>query len=123
MLSYPRSPSEEVRGQRRTDTTWQQARKVERTCIVLLEAELDIALGFLRLADAEIKGGNATHADELIDKAGAAYKRLLNGLTTVSLEFEEERRSLHEGVRKLQDSICAAMRNMSYITLAKRTNS
>lgn len=104
MLSYRPSPSEEVRGQR------QQARKVERTCIVLLEAELDIALGFLRLAEAETRGGNAAHADELINKAGAAYKRLLGGLTTVSLDFQEERQMLQEGIRKLQDSIRAAMR-------------
>jgi len=79
--------------------------QIERTCIVLLQSELDIAFGFLRLADVEIGSGNTAHADELIAKANNSYKAVLDGLRTVPLEFEEERLTLREGVRMLQDAI------------------
>ena len=84
--------------------------RIERTCIVLLQSELDIAFGFLRLADVETGSGNTAHADELIAKASSSYKAVLNGLATVSLEFEEERLLLREGVRMLQDAILALAR-------------
>jgi hypothetical protein len=85
--------------------------QLERTCVVLLESELDIAFGFLRLADVETEsGGNAAHADELIAKASNSYKAVLDGLATVPLEFEEERQVLREGVRMLQDAIRAVAR-------------
>ena len=84
--------------------------QIERTCIVLLQSELDIAFGFLRLADVETGSGNATHADELIAKASTSYKAVLDGLASVSLEFEEERQLLREGVRMLQDAIRAVAR-------------
>jgi hypothetical protein len=84
--------------------------QLERTCVVLLEAELDIDFGFLRLADAETGSGNAAHADELIAKASNSYKAVLDGLATVPLEFEEERQLLREGVRMLQDAIRAVAR-------------
>ena len=85
--------------------------QVERTCIVLLQSELDIAFGFLRLADVETESGDATHADELIAKASSSYKMVLEGLATVPLEFEEERQLLREGVRMLQDAIRAVARH------------
>jgi hypothetical protein len=88
----------------------QRGGQVERTCIVLLQSELDIAFGFLRLANAEAGSGNAAHADELIARAGDSYKAVLNGLATVSLEFEEERLVLREKVRLLQDAIYAVAR-------------
>ena len=84
--------------------------RLERTCVVLLQAELDIAFGFLRLADAETGCGNAAHTDELIAKASSSYKTVLNGLPNVPLEFEEERQALREGVRMLQDAIRAVAR-------------
>lgn len=84
--------------------------QLERTCMVLLQSELDIAFGFLRLADAETGCGNAAHVDELIAKASSSFKAVLNGLPNVPLEFEEERRSLREGVRMLQDAIRAVAR-------------
>ena len=89
---------------------FQRATQVERTCIVLLESELDIALGFLRLAEVETDSGNAAHADELIGKANNSYKAVLNGLATVPLEFEGERQFLREGIRSLQDTIRAIAR-------------
>ena len=84
--------------------------RLERTCVVLLEAELDIAFGFLRLVDAETGCRNTAHADELIAKANSSYKTVLNGLVAVPLEFEEERQVLREGVRMLQDAIRAVAR-------------
>ena len=84
--------------------------QVERTCMVLLQSELDIAFGFLRLAHVEIQSGIAAHADELIAKASSSYKAILDGLATVPLEFEEERQLLREGVRMLQDAIRAVAR-------------
>jgi hypothetical protein len=92
--------------------------RLERTCVVLLEAELDIAFGFLRLADAETGSGKAAHADELIAKASNSYKAVLDGLATVPLEFEEERQLLRERVRMLQDAIRAvARRRQQDVTL------
>ena len=67
---------------------------VERTCIVFLQSELDIAFGFLRLAEVETGSGNTAHADELIAKASNSCKAVLDGLATVSREFEEERQVL-----------------------------
>ena len=84
--------------------------RVERTCVVLLESELDIAFGFLRLADVEIESGNHAHADELIGKASNSYKVVLNGLPTVPLDFEGERQLLREGARLLEDAIRATAR-------------
>jgi len=72
---------------------------VERTCIVFLQSELDIAFGFLRLAEVETGSGNTSHADELIAKASNPYK------ATVSREFEEERQVLRERLHLLQDAI------------------
>jgi hypothetical protein len=83
---------------------------VERACMLFLQSELDIAFGFLRLADTETGSHNTTHADELIGKASNSYKAVLDGLATVSLEFEEERLRLREGVRLLQDTIRAVTR-------------
>ena len=98
------TPVESLRSNRRLGT------RVERTCIVLLQSELDIAFGFLRLADVEIGSGNTAHADELIAKANNSYKAVLDGLGAVPLEFEEERQILREGVRMLQDEIRAVAR-------------
>jgi hypothetical protein len=98
---------------------------VERTCIVFLQSELDIAFGFLRLAEVETRSGDTAHADELIARASNSYKAALNGLTTVSREFEEERQVLRERLRLLQDAIraVARRRTLDYISLAKPTNS
>lgn len=89
---------------------WHRARKVERACIVLLQSELDIALGFLRLAEAEMDNGSTAHADELIAKANSSFRTAQSGLANISLEFEEERRVLREGVRLLQEAIRAVVR-------------
>jgi hypothetical protein len=86
--------------------------------MVLLQSELDIAFGFLRLAEVETESGNAAHADELIAKANSSYKEVLDGLPRVPLEFEEERQALREGVRMLQDAIRAvARRRQQYFAL------
>jgi len=63
------------------------ATQVERTCIVLLQSELDIAFGFLRLAEVETGSGKAAHAEELIAKASGSYQTVLEGLGNVPLEF------------------------------------
>lgn len=89
---------------------WRRARNVERTCIVLLQSELDIALGFLRLAEAEIDSGSAGHADELIGKATNSFRTAQDGLAALALEFEEERRDLQDGLRRLQEAMRAVMR-------------
>jgi hypothetical protein len=92
--------------------------QVESTCLVFLQSELDIAFGFLRLADVETGSGNTTHADELIAKASSSYRAVLNGLGTVPLEFEEERQLLREGIRMFQDAIRAiARRREQYANL------
>lgn len=90
-------------------SAWRGARKVDRACIVLLGAELDIALGYLRLADAET-GSNAAHADELIAKANNSHKTVVNALANVSPAFEEERQVLRDGLRQLQEAIRSTTR-------------
>ena len=90
---------------------WRGARDVERACIVLLDAELDIALGYLRIADAEI---NAAHAEELITKATQSYQIVINGLPTMSPGLEEEKLVLRQRVRLLQDAIRAAIRRRQH---------
>ena len=94
----------------RRGSACRRSTQVERACMVLLQSELDIAFGFLRLADVETESGAAAHADELIAKASSSYKTVLDGLATVPLEFEEERQLLREGVRMLQDAIRAVAR-------------
>lgn len=86
---------------------WLRARSlsVERACLALLQSDIDIAFSFLRLADAEARGGNAAHADELIGKATETYKNLLNRIGTVPAELEDEQHDLQRGMRSLREAI------------------
>jgi hypothetical protein len=91
-------------------STFRRDTRLERTCIVFLQSEIDIAIGFIHLADVETASGNPAHADELIAKASSSYKSVLKGLPTVPLDFEEERQGLREGARMLEDKIRAVAR-------------
>ena len=82
---------------------------VERTFIVFLQSELDIAYAFVRLTAVEARSGNTGHADELIAIASNSYKTVLNDLATMSMECDEERQVLHEQVGLLQDAIRAVV--------------
>jgi hypothetical protein len=84
--------------------------KTELVCITLLQSEIDVALGFLRLAEVESHGGNSAHAAELIAKAILAHRTVLQDLGGVSTEFEEEKRELDREARKLLEAIRASER-------------
>ncbi len=103
---------------------WRGARDVERACIVLLDAELDIALGYLRIADAEC---SEAHAGELIAKATESYQIVVMDCRPFRWIWSK------------RDCLCASARDCfrmpfaqpygadskarSYIILARRTNS
>ena len=82
--------------------------RAERVCITVVQSEIDIALGFLRLAEAEACGGNMGHAAELIGKASDIHKVACNYIGDLPTEFEEEKRELQHDVGKLLESIRAA---------------
>ncbi|HTR39079.1 MAG TPA: hypothetical protein VMH80_24555 [Bryobacteraceae bacterium] len=77
----------------------------KRACLARLQTEIEIALAFLRLADAECKNGKHSHASELIDKAAVAYKAAMQHLDTISVNPTEETSRLREGARELFEAI------------------
>ena len=77
----------------------------KRACLARLQTEIEIALAFLRLADAECKNGKHSHASELIDKAALAYQAAMQHLDTISANPTEETSRLREGVRELFEAI------------------
>ena len=84
--------------------------RTDRACLALLQSEIDLAFGFLRLAQVESHGGNSAHAADLIAKAALAHKAVLKDLPSLSLESEEEMRELQRSVRKLFETIRAVER-------------
>jgi hypothetical protein len=79
--------------------------RAERARVVFLQSEVDSALTLLRLAEAEIRGGDACHAAQLISKATLTYDTLLQQLTTVPVDLREEKSELRGQSRRLLDAI------------------
>ncbi len=79
--------------------------RAERARVVLLQSEIDTALTLLRLAEAEIRGGDACHAAQLISKATLTYDTLLQQLKTVPVDLQEEKSELNGQSRLLLDTI------------------
>jgi hypothetical protein len=76
-------------------------------CIAQLQSEIDLAMLHIRLAEAEIRGGSARHARELIERATRAHKNVSVSVATFGLQFEKKR-ELQGEARRLFESICAA---------------
>jgi hypothetical protein len=84
--------------------------RTERACLALVEAELDLAFSFLRLANTEFTRGNRAHATDLISTAVATHHRTLEYLGNVPAGLEEQKYELSNGVRRLFDAIRAEWR-------------
>ena len=69
-----------------------------------LQSDLDLGFLYLRLADAEIRGGKAAHATELIAKAVTTYKSVQQELVCIP-DYDGNKRELVRGVGRLWESI------------------
>jgi len=54
--------------------------RTERVCFALMQSEIDLAFSLLRLAEAEIRGGDDAHVRELVGRASTMYKVALSYL-------------------------------------------
>jgi len=84
--------------------------RAELVCMALLQADIDVALAFLQLAQTELQSGATAHARELVEKAILAHKDVMKGLEQLPAGFERERCVLEQGGRKLVQAIVAAER-------------
>jgi len=80
-------------------------REDKRACLVRLQTDIEIALGFLRLADAECRSGDYSHASQLIDKATLAYTAARQHLDAIPANPTEEASRLRQGARELFEAI------------------
>jgi len=85
-------------------------RETELACLALVETEIEVALSFLRLAEAETNGGNDEHAKELLAKAVAIRNVVLQYIENMREEFETEKRELWIDARRLFENIRAVER-------------
>lgn len=76
-----------------------------RTVLAHLQTDIEIALTFLRLADAECKSGNRSRACALIDKATLAYEAAIQHLDHVPEAATDEISGLRQGARELFEAI------------------
>lgn len=77
----------------------------KRAVLAHLQTDIEIALTFLRLADAECKSGNHARASELIDKATLAYQTAIQHLDHLPEDATEEISGLRQGARELFEAI------------------
>ena len=88
-------------------------RRVERVCLTL-QTDLDLAFSYLRLAEAEARGGKAAHASELIAKAVIAHKTVTKALAGIS-DFDENKRELAQEARRLLESVQSVERQFQVL--------
>lgn len=82
----------------------------ERICVEFMNADIDLAFAFLRLAETELNIGNAPRAAELIEKAVLARRAVMRQVSDLSMEFYDERGELHERTQRLMEAIITAVR-------------
>jgi hypothetical protein len=85
-------------------------KQTDRVSIAFLETDIDLAFTFLRLAEAEIHGGKAGRASELIAKAILACRTIRRHAEVLPVEFDEEKCELHERTQRLLEAIFASER-------------
>jgi hypothetical protein len=90
-------------------------KQTDRARIAFAETNIDLAFTCLRLADAEIRGGKAGRASELIEKAILAYKTLLQDAEILSAELDEEKCELHERTQRLLEAVFASERQFQIL--------
>jgi len=76
---------------------------IESLCLAL-QSDLDLAFSYLRLAEAETRGGNATHATELMAKAVITHRTVLREFENIP-DLHESKRELAREARRLLESI------------------
>jgi hypothetical protein len=83
---------------------------IKRLCVIL-QSDLDLAFSYLRLAEAEIQGGKAAHATELMVKAIITHRTVLREFVNIP-DFYETRRELAREARRLLESIQSVERQL-----------
>src|ERR1700730_2384739 len=81
----------------------------ELVCSELVQAEIDLAFIFLRMAETAMAIGSLTHALELIATASGTHKIALLHVGTLTSEFQEEKRKLQANVDQLFSAIMATV--------------
>jgi hypothetical protein len=79
----------------------------ELVCSELVQAEIDLAFIFLRMAETAIGIGSHAHALELIATASGTHKTARWYVGTLTPEFEDEKRKLQANVDQLFGAIMA----------------
>jgi hypothetical protein len=80
---------------------------IEIICLTL-QSRLDLAFSYLRLAQAEVRGGKVAHANELISKAVITYTTVereldcISGLNENTRELTRETRTLLESIQSVE---------------------
>lgn len=82
--------------------------RTERVCFALMQSEIDLAFSLLRLAEAEIRGGDDAHVRELVGRASTMYKVALSYLDVLPVCVGKRESLL--GVRELFEAIRAVER-------------
>jgi len=100
-----------------TPTKLDDRERNARTFFVFLLADIDIAFSLLHLAEAEVKGGDAGHAAELMVKAILTHKTISQALAKESFEHEEACR-LRGGLTDLSETIQRIERGLQVLLAA-----
>ena len=87
-------------------------KQTDLVCIAFLETDIDLAFTFLRLAAAEIRGGKAAHASQLMEKAILAHKTVIKEVDNLSVELAEEKCELHEHTQRLWEAIVSSLHDL-----------
>jgi len=71
---------------------------------LMLQSDIDLAFSYLRLAEAETRGGKAAHASELMAKAVTTHRTVLREFANIP-DLYESKRELAREARRLLESI------------------
>jgi hypothetical protein len=74
---------------------------IESLCLTL-QSHLDLAFSYLRLAEAETRGGKAAHATELMAKAVTTHRTVLREFANIPDLYESKRKLAREATRLLE---------------------
>jgi hypothetical protein len=83
---------------------------IETVCLTL-QSDLDLAFSYLRLAEAETRGGRVAHATELITKAVITCKIVERELVCIP-GLNENKHELAREARRLLESIQSVERQL-----------
>ena len=84
--------------------------RIEIVCLIL-QSDIDLAFSYLRLAEAETRGGRVAHATELIAKAVITCKTVERELVCIP-GLNENKHELTREARRLLESIQSVERQL-----------